>query len=525
LLCLLIVSKNAYKRRYKKRVMVATGEGIQSSSQTRTNKNPEPVAERVSGPIIAGDEFDLHWHMRLSVPDPLDLERFIHHERLLHTVDCFICGVFDGGNKGWLASTIDFVSPHRGEGPSLYFQWRSVSDRCHSVALLIRAGQQGRAEATLEGLFQELGALTRHRHPAFIVTFWRLCLRLLGVDTHIPQANSFGRLLSLVKESWPETDSVFLLAKSLTEMDPSDIRNALRIGYLKSIRTMAQMIGDENLMVLEMVSYYCKFFETHYLVRDALLAKFEFVLHQTRNTHSANSRPAIAVSYAFAYAAYYALDCPVVALGNALGLRDAAVSSPQLAEPTRWGLEAEAFAFASKTVAEMYRQQVSRAANLASVADEYSKCCASMQAAIQRLEHGDRECRTRAAMLSTTLNRWFVEWGLQKEADEEGRRTRRILDTVDGKMCRRCIRIRYCNDCGPLIAAGILRPDADGAQVESWRWCLRCKAFKQSWFCQRCKIRESKVGWQPSHAWVEEHRERTLASHVGNCTQSTEGPG
>lgn len=142
--------------------MVADGTVIQSSSQTRTNKNPQRSPERVTGPIIQGDEFDLHWHMWLSVPDPLYLERFVHHERLLHIVDCFICGVFDAGNKGWLASTVDFLSPNEDQGPSLYYQWCSVSDQCHSVALLVRAGQQGRVEATLEQLFEKLGSLTGH---------------------------------------------------------------------------------------------------------------------------------------------------------------------------------------------------------------------------------------------------------------------------------------------------------------------------------------------------------------------------
>ncbi|KAG7294459.1 hypothetical protein NEMBOFW57_004532 [Staphylotrichum longicolle] len=425
-------SESSYKRRYPKR------KSSQVGKQTRNKSTPERSAEIVAGPIIKVDDFDLHWHMFLSVPYPLEVERFTHHEHLLHAVDCFIRGIFDTRNKGWSASTTSFLGPGGNDQSPLYYQWRSISDRCHSVALLVRAGQQGKAEATLEQLFQELGNLVEHRHPAFMVSFWRLCLRLLGVDTHIPQANAVRRLLSLVKACRPENDPAALIAASLSAMVPGDLRNALRIGYLKAIRTMGELIGDENIMVLEMASYYCKFFDTPYLVREALLGKFEFVWHKTYDGHAERSRPAIAVAYAYAYAAYYVLDRPLIAIDMGVKLRDTAAGHSHLAEPARarWTLETEAFAFASKTVAEMYRQQVSRAGNLACAADQFAKCCASMQGAILKLEKGDRECRTRAGIMSATLNRWLVEWGLQQQAEEEAIRARRILNSVEGKMCR-----------------------------------------------------------------------------------------
>ncbi len=330
--------------------------------------------------------------------------------------------MFDRGSKNcWLADVTDFLAPGRNnQGPTLYYQWRSVSDRCHSVALLVRAGQQGKAQTTLEQLFQDLGTLVQHCHPAFMVTFWRLCLRLQGIDNHIDKANAVERLLSLVTESQSDNKALCQLAASLSAMDKADIRDALRMGYLKAIKTLAELVGDENIMVLEMISYYCKFFDTHYLVRQTLIAKFEYVWHQTYDRHPELSRPAVAISYAFAYAAYYIFDYPYVAVAMAEKLRDTSICHPSLSHPVRWTFETEAFAFASKTVAEVYRQVVSRAGVLTSVADQYAKCCASMQGAIVRLEKGDRDCRTRAALMSVVLNRWFVEWGYNSRPTKRG---------------------------------------------------------------------------------------------------------
>jgi NAD-dependent oxidoreductase involved in siderophore biosynthesis len=521
-----ITSNNAYKRRFKKREASknAAAAAIKHAPQTRAKSTLDPPVLKVPGTIIEKDEFDLHWHMCLPVPDQLKLSEFTHHEQLLHSVDSFIRGVFDPGNKGWSADVTDFLG-HVGNGsPTSYYQWRSVSDRCHSVALLVRAGHQGKAQTTLERLFQELGVLVRHPHPAFIVTFWRVCLRLLGVDTHIPQANAVSRLLSLVKESQADNKAVSLLASSLSQIGQADLRHALRIGYLKAIKTMAELVGDENIMVLEMASYYCKFFDTHYLVRQTLMAKYEYVWHMIHAMHVDGSRPAISISYAYAYAAYYVFDCPYVAIDMAEKLRNSAAAHPHLADPPRWTLEAEAFAFASKTVAELYRQQISRADSLTSVANEYGKCCASMQGATLKLEKGDRECRTRAAMISTALNRWFVEWGLQQEADEEAVRTRRILDSIEGKMCVGCIRVRYCRNCWPRVMAGTLG-QANGNASNPGERCW-CKPFKQSWLCQKCRIRNEKVGWTPSDEWIKVFRSEESdlsrwSRHVPKATTSS----
>jgi hypothetical protein len=57
-----------------------------------------------------------------------------------------------------------------------------------------------------------------------------------------------------------------------------------------------------------------------------------------------------------------------------------------------------AFAFSAKAVAGFYRERK----------ENYWSCWA-MEYAIERLETRDRECRTRAVILSKTLSRWLRE--------------------------------------------------------------------------------------------------------------------
>jgi len=306
----------------------------------------------------------------------------------------------------------------------------------------------------------------------------------------------------MISETQDESSSpVSLLVASLSQIEPEHQRGALRIGYLKAIKTLVDLIGDENVMVLSMISFYSKFFATRHLARQTLIAKFEYVWHQTHReiSHDNNvSTASINVGFQFAYAAYYVVDAPYVAFGMAGRLRDAAVGHEDLVGFATWGLAAEAFVFASRVIAELYRQRVGKSGPLESTGDEYGKCCATLQGAIMLLANGDLECRIRAARFSRILNRWLMEWGMAQEAHDESLRSRQIEDSIPGKACRRCLRERYCNIC----SARALRTDLSLGAIEADRLiagsqCGRCKPERSSRLCQRCWFRQGTVGWKP----------------------------
>lgn len=157
----------------------------------------------------------------------------------------------------------------------------------------------------------------------------------------------------------------------------------------------------------------------------------------------------------------------------------------------------------------IYRQRVPRLHSLETASDECAKCCASMQGAIGKLEKGDVECRIRAALLSRALNRWFVEWDLLEEARIEGLRTRRIEDTIPGKTCPRCLRERHCKTCAQSLRDY-------GTRDES---CKRCKPFKLSRLCQRCRTRQATIGWKPTKKWLKEQRKEEVSASEADPMQ------
>lgn len=436
-------------------------------------------------------------------------------------MDSFIFGIFGARERGWSADTVGVLNKH-GQRCPFTNRWRVLSDRCHSVAALVRSKLPDKAEITLDQLLVDLGELAFQQHPSFIATFWRICLRLQSIHCHIPKAKPLDRLFSVLLNSQQKTidtsnsnsdekpNPIYLLIDSLRHINREELRHVLRIGYVKTIMTLTQLIGDENIMVLDMLSFYCRFFATRYLTRQTLIAKFEYVwhaihspplsspspsLHSAASTAMEISPASVAITYSFAYAAYYVCDAPYLALGMAERLRNVVADHPHLAGfRAQWSLEAEAFSCCSLVVARIYRERVNQRTGGgvggggrcpdADASDEFAKCCASIQGAITKLESGDRDCRTRAASSSRLLVLWLGEWGLLGEAREEERRAARIESSIAGRMCRGCLRERYCRICEVYI----LEENADGPRSS----CGRCKPHKFTRLCQKCKGRALK---------------------------------
>ncbi|KAH7120623.1 hypothetical protein EDB81DRAFT_861696 [Dactylonectria macrodidyma] len=441
--------------------------------------------------VLEDGEFDLHMHMCIELPDPLPFKRFEHHESVLKSVDDFIYGVFDSRNKGWKADIAGFLDADNNRSAASY-HWRALSDQCHGVALLIRANLHAKAEMTLDNLLRSLTTVGDYKHPAFMVEFWRLCIRVQGAGGHIPKAKAMERLFAVMKQQQQEDNPVRRLVNSLSSVDGEDLRHVLRIGYVKAIRTMSVLIGDENVMVLDMLSFYCRFFSSRFVVKHNLLAKLQYVWWQTHDQHFGRGTANVAISYAYVYAAYYVLDEAYLAIGMARNLRDSLANALCRGGRLTWTLETEAFSFTSKTVASLHRQR----ARSTKDPYHYQKCCESMRSAIVKLEIGDRECRTRAAMLSKVLNRWLVEWERFDEAKEEALRTKRIEDSIPGKPCIKCARQKYCVACVRVIESGNERDEG----------CNDCWRPRSSLMCQRCAQRKESVGWKPSDKWVKVNR-------------------
>src|SRR3569833_2145444 len=125
----------------------------------------------------------------------------------------------------------------------------------------------------------------------------------------------------MISETQDESSSpVSLLVASLSQIEPEHQRGALRIGYLKAIKTLVDLIGDENVMVLSMISFYSKFFDTRHLARQPLIAKFAYVWHQTHReiSHDNNvSTASINKRFQITNTANYVVNAPNVTIAKA----------------------------------------------------------------------------------------------------------------------------------------------------------------------------------------------------------------
>lgn len=431
-------------------------------------------------------ELDLHQHMNMEVPHPLSPNRYSNHEVALASVDSFIYSVLDGRGGCWSADTSNFVMNgtwlNNGES-----NWKVVCDRGHAVSSLIRVSANAKAESAFEQLLYELKTSVNYLHPAFITEFWRLCLQMLGADGHIQNANAMRRMLEAVRDVNCQNrsiqGSIFGLLSSLCNIyfeHRSDMVHVIRICFAKTITTMTELIGDENTMVLNMVTFYCKFFDAPFILRDVLLTKLEYVRNGIYLSHPRDSYERIVIEYTYVNAAYFVFNMPQVAKQAAESLRDQVGCRLSPHRSASWTIEPQAFSFCSKILAEIYRARANNASNQTEFEEAVSKCVTAMRNAIDTLQQGSVDWQIRAAEHSNSLSRWLRDWKLKSFAEEEWKVSLAIVSGIPGKLCRRCIRARYCWVCAPRIKAG-------GQQIFG---CLFCKEHKMNWLCQKCALRQ-----------------------------------
>lgn len=472
--------ENTYKNYFKRWQL------RKATEQHRPCCTPKPGIPYLEEWALPIRELDLHLHMSMEIPRPLAPNRYSNHEVALASVDTFIYSIFDNKGGGWSADISNFIAqgawPDNGES-----RWKTVCDRGHAVSSLIRVSANSKAESAFEQLLYELETSVDYLHPAFISEIWRLCLQMLGADGHIQNANAMKRMLEAVRnvkcKNKSIQGSIYRLFSSLCSIyseHRSDIVHAIRICFAKTITTMTELIGDENIMVLNMVTFYCKFFDAPFILRNVLLAKLNYVRHQIHFSHPQDSYESILIEYTYVNAAYYIFDMPYVAKQTAESLRDRVGCRLSPHTSASWTIEPQVFSFCSKILAEIYRTRAKNASDEAEILEALSKCVTTMRNAIDTLQRGSVDWQIRAAEHSNSLSRWLRDWNLKSFAEEEWKLSLDIVSGIPGKLCYRCIRARYCWECAPRIRAG--------AQQKSG--CPFCKEHKMTWLCQKCTLRQ-----------------------------------
>lgn len=138
--------------------------------------------------------------------------------------------------------------------------------------------------------------------PSFLVKFWRISLRMRGIDG---RTKNFKAFESAVLGEFGRENPLLDFIKSLQRVALIDLKNTLRVGFDKTLRTLTSLIGDENGMLLHMWSVFFKYWDAQYLSWATLSLKFDLIWHKAHAKYHPNSEPAIAITYYFTHASYY----------------------------------------------------------------------------------------------------------------------------------------------------------------------------------------------------------------------------
>ncbi|KAF4622690.1 hypothetical protein G7Y89_g14336 [Cudoniella acicularis] len=200
--------------------------------------------------------------------------------------------------------------------------WQLLEDRCYGASILIKTSSYGKAEVSLTQFFEGLQQVANIQGPSILVKFWRICLELRGLDGMNPRLRAVSRFLTMLQKEFSEHHGMehplFHLATMLGQVSPEDFKDTLRIGYVKTIKELQGMIGNENAIALHMWSVYFRYWDTQDLQKEVFFAKFQYLLsHFSKNCRDRQSKTLTAIYYYYIYAAYYICEQPVLAQGMA----------------------------------------------------------------------------------------------------------------------------------------------------------------------------------------------------------------
>lgn len=403
-----------------------------SSKRTRVRRNAGK--DRSPTDIIRVEDFVMSVR---EVDRPMTPEKFQSQITMLTCIDRFVRGVFDTGAHGWANDTANTIGPRRLAQQAKI--WDSLSDLCYGASVLVERRSIGKANICLERFLSSVETSFALQDPSFIALFWRICLQLRGIEHRWPQSQIlhkfFERLKLLVRfHQGDTTHDLFQLTDALCSVWKEDFQETLRIGYFKSIKVLADQVGDDHPTVLHMASVYY-----HYWPSDHNSTRHGLILKLSGNWHSAcDSGDGTAITTALhnlVHAAQYVCDWPDLAFQEG---RDLFRRTSSLDFHGPWDSTARALAYSAKVVSTSYRKR-----------GDYGQCQSHMLAAIEKLQAGSSDHIIRAILLSSTLEKWQKGWGRHEEAKFERARQVKLLEKIDGpEVCLQCMqRNKLCQRC------------------------------------------------------------------------------
>lgn len=428
------------------------------------------ISSELATLLIESDSF----RMKPVVDRPVPFKRFRTQEQIVYHVDWFVDHLLDHNvAQFWTMGTSRFVKKQKKLMQLLADEeshWQLLSDRCYGASTLLQAREVSKADATLDLLLDDIGKKAKLEDPYLMFKIWRISRMLRGIEARHPRHrrvwDDFLRALQnaalrLEKEDHPLSHLADLLAKVKAE----DFRDTLRLGSYKTITSLTRNVGNNNPVVLNMWTVHYNLwdkgrFDSQLLWRlEKLCAdtvgnhnhpKHLWCLpaHQLETKHIADTpaaygkevrkfegfleRPVVAtipewcvpICFYYTYAYQYFGKHRALADYLAMNLLDSTKGLLAEGENARWSLASQAYAFAARLVAKMWRKEQLTAQSTEDKKMAGEMAHRSLDEVIRRLEFGDRECQTRAVMLSDLSGRWLRKWNPKGAADERERHQR-----------------------------------------------------------------------------------------------------
>lgn len=343
-----------------------------------------------------------------TIPAIRHPDSFIRSEILLYHVDIFVLKLFR--SESWGYDSLNLIPPR--DTQSFEKEWKGISDKCWSVAGLFNKGAIEEAEGKLQSIILELEGAIQFEEPHLLVRIWRICRYLHGIRAYqgrsAPLQRLLGQLETLSRNQHGQTSPTCQIFQALSAMTSDDVLWALRIGQLRAIHNLQEIIGRDHPTVLCMWSYYAKQWRVCDDLGVHLMNVYMEAWEKAQSAFGSTSMKAVSILHdSLYYALYRHPDQASLIERLATNLfkhtSDGLFGSGKKGPLTlQWGPHAQFLAFAGKTLARLNRVPESRR----------DASIAWLEQTAFFLGLGDSECKTRASMLQDESTYWAGKWGL-----------------------------------------------------------------------------------------------------------------
>lgn len=311
---------------------------------------------------------------------------------VMNFAEVYVYGLFD--TFSFSSNLFDIIVP--AGTPDHSMDWQLISDECFGAVTLLAEGKHLESRQTFNILCERLQKIIGSNDCAMIIKLWPICIRLYKTGLPLGDFSMLGRFLHffqrLALKAYPQNHPIPNLLKVLRQTPAKELLKILQTGYLRTIHCLENRLGFGNAVVLSTWSNYMKKCNHQALPADALTSRYHYVLQEAESSFTPTATRTIEILHGYTYAAYYNNNDSALTWDLSLKMVDLADSSELMGGRPEWCLATQGYAMAAKLL-YVLSEDIGHGETGITI----------LRSAIARLQQGDRECRTRALMLSSIL--------------------------------------------------------------------------------------------------------------------------